>query len=49
MTKLTVTARTEVFKLTDSFTISRGDKTEVEVIVCEVSDATHTGLSLIHI
>lgn len=43
MSKLSVTAHTESFKLADHFTISRGDKTEVEVIVCEVSDGTHTG------
>jgi len=43
MTKLTVTAHAETFKLAGHFTISRGDKTEVEVIVCEVSDGTHTG------
>ncbi len=43
MTKLTVTAHPETFKVAGHFTISRGDKTEVEVIVCEVSDGTHTG------
>jgi L-alanine-DL-glutamate epimerase-like enolase superfamily enzyme len=43
MSKLSVTAHTETFKLADHFTIARGDKTEVEVIVCEVSDGTHTG------
>lgn len=43
MTNLKVTAHTETFKVAGHFTISRGDKTEVEVIVCEVSDGTHTG------
>ena len=43
MTKLTITAHTETFKVAGHFTISRGDQTEVEVIVCEVSDGTHTG------
>jgi L-alanine-DL-glutamate epimerase-like enolase superfamily enzyme len=43
MTSLTITAIAETFAVADHFTISRGDKTEVEVIVCEVSDGTHTG------
>lgn len=48
MTNLTATAPqvrawAEIFKVAGHFTISRGDKTEVEVIVCEVSDGTHTG------
>ncbi len=43
MTNLSITARAETLKLADHFTISRGDKTEVEVIVCEVSDGTHIG------
>lgn len=43
MSKLIVSAHTETFKLADHFTISRGDKTEVDVIVCEVSDGAHTG------
>jgi L-alanine-DL-glutamate epimerase-like enolase superfamily enzyme len=43
MTNLTITAHSETFKVAGHFTISRGDKTEVEVIVCEVFDGTHTG------
>ncbi len=48
MTNLTATAPqvkawAETLKVAGHFTISRGDKTEVEVIVCEVSDGTHTG------
>lgn len=43
MTQLTVTAHAETFKLADPFTISRGDKSQVEVIICTVSDGTYTG------
>ncbi|MBU6207351.1 MAG: dipeptide epimerase [Alphaproteobacteria bacterium] len=43
MTVLTVTAHAEILKLANHFTIARGDKSEVEVVVCAVSDGTHTG------
>jgi len=43
MTKLTVITHTEMFKVAGHFTLARGDQTEVEVVVCEVSDGTHTG------
>ena len=43
MTNLTVAAHAETLKLAKHFTISRGDKTEVEVVRCTVSDGTLRG------
>ncbi|MGB9367782.1 MAG: N-acetyl-D-Glu racemase DgcA [Xanthobacteraceae bacterium] len=40
---LSLTIRTERWPIAGSFTISRGAKTEAEVVVAEVSDGTHRG------
>ena len=40
---LTVTARAETWPIAGSFVISRGSRTEVKVVVAEVSDGVHTG------
>jgi len=39
----TLTVRTERWPIAGAFTISRGAKTEAEVVVAEVSDGSHTG------
>ena len=41
--KLTVAVRTEVWPIAGTFTISRGSRTEVSVVVVEISDGTCTG------
>lgn len=41
--KLKVTARVERFSVDGAFIISRGAKTDVDVVYCEVSDGTYTG------
>jgi L-alanine-DL-glutamate epimerase-like enolase superfamily enzyme len=40
---LSLTVRTERWPIAGSFTISRGAKTEAEVVLVEVGDGTHTG------
>jgi len=40
---LTISARPEKFPIRGSFIISRGAKTEAEVVVAEVSDGSHVG------
>src|SRR4029077_11755161 len=40
---LTLTVRTERWPIAGAFTISRGAKTQAEVVVAEVSDGTHVG------
>jgi len=40
---LTLTVRTERWPIAGSFTISRGAKTESQVVVAEISDGTHAG------
>lgn len=40
---LTLTYRTERWPIAGTFTISRGSKTEAEVVVVEVSNGAHTG------
>ena len=37
------TVRVERFAVDGSFIISRGAKTEVDVVYCEVTDGTHVG------
>jgi L-Ala-D/L-Glu epimerase len=41
--RLSLTVRTERWPVAGSFTIARGSRTEVDVIVAELSDGTHTG------
>lgn len=43
MASLTVTASTERWPISGAFTIARGSRTHVDLVVCEVSDGTHTG------
>src|SRR5690606_15943956 len=40
---LRVTTRIETWPIAGSFVISRGARTEAQVVVAEVSDGTHTG------
>src|SRR5690242_9444266 len=40
---LSLQVRTESWPIAGSFTISRGAKTQAEVVLAEVSDGTHTG------
>src|SRR5262252_8062216 len=40
---LSLTLRTERWPVAGSFTIARGSRTEVDVVVAELSDGTHTG------
>ena len=40
---LSLAVRTETWPIAGSFTISRGAKTEAEVVVAEISDGTTTG------
>ena len=40
---LTVSATIETWPIAGSFTISRGSRTEMVVVVAEISDGTHTG------
>src|SRR6185295_4919950 len=40
---LSLTVRTGRWPIAGAFTISRGAKTEAEVVVAEVSDGTHAG------
>ncbi|MGM0586428.1 MAG: N-acetyl-D-Glu racemase DgcA [Pseudomonadota bacterium] len=39
----TITARREVFRLRETFTISRGSRSEQVVVTAEISDGHHTG------
>ena len=43
MNPLTVTTRTERWPVAGAFTIARGARTHVDLVVCEVSDGVHTG------
>jgi L-alanine-DL-glutamate epimerase-like enolase superfamily enzyme len=40
---ISLTVRTERWPVAGSFTIARGSRTEVDVVVAELSDGTHTG------
>src|ERR1700751_6172137 len=40
---VSLTLRTERWPVAGSFTIARGSRTEVDVVVAELSDGTHTG------
>ena len=40
---VSLTVRTERWPVAGSFTIARGSRTEVDVVVAELSDGTHTG------
>ncbi len=40
---LSLTVRTERWPVAGSFTIARGSRTEVDVVVAELTDGTHTG------
>src|ERR1051325_10917064 len=40
---LSIRAYAETWPIAGSFVISRGSRTEVKVVVAEVSDGTHTG------
>ncbi len=40
---LTISATVEIWPIEGSFVISRGARTEAEVVVAEISDGTHTG------
>ena len=41
--RLKIRASVEKWPIEGSFVISRGAKTEAEVVVAEISDCTHTG------